>query len=214
MPKEERNLGDAVRRALEKAPGRKFAEGVDLAIHLQNVDMAKTANRVDEEVVLPHGTGKEPRVAVFAKGEVALRAQKAGTAVISPDEIPRFGKDKKEGRRLVQKYDAFVAESHIMALIGKNLGPILGPRNMMPIPLPPDGNIDNVLTRMKKTVRIRSKDKMAFHVKVGRRSMKPEEVIENTEVVLKRLEGRLERGAQNIKSVYIKTSMGPPVRLL
>jgi len=72
------NIEEAVRKAISDAPQRGFKESVDLAINLHNIDLSQPGNRIDAEVVLPHGRGRPARVAVFAAGETALRAKAAG----------------------------------------------------------------------------------------------------------------------------------------
>ena len=77
----EKTVLEAVKKVLEESPQRKFSESVDLAINLKNLDMNQPKNRVDEEVILPRGLGKELKIGVFAKGDVGLRAKAAGAAV-------------------------------------------------------------------------------------------------------------------------------------
>lgn len=210
---EKLDIEGAVKKVLEGSPPRKFKESVELAVNLAGVDLSKPQNRIDEEVLLPHGTGREPRLAVFGRGEFAIKAEKAGAQVIAPEQIDALGKDKKAARRLVQRFDAFAAEAPLMPSIGKSLGPILGPRGMMPVPVPLSGDITAVLVRMRRAIRVRTKDRPTFHVPVGTRAMKPEEIATNLRAVLEKVEGRLERGEQNIRSAYLKTTMGPPVRI-
>jgi large subunit ribosomal protein L1 len=206
------SVKEAVQKLVE-SPKRKFVETIELAVNLQNVDLNKPQNRLDEDVVLPNAFKKEIKLAVFSKGELALKAERAGAFPIPPEEVTRMGKDKKASRKMVNSYDFFAAESSIMPLIGKNLGPVLGPRGKMPTPISQDADISAMLGRLQKTVKMKSKDKSTFHIPVGKRDMKTEEIIENTEEVIKKLEGKLERGMQNVKSIYIKTSMGKPVRI-
>jgi len=73
-----KTIEDAVRKAISEAPERRFNESVDLAINLHNIDMSLPANRVDEEIILPHGRGRAAKIAVFASGETALLAQRLG----------------------------------------------------------------------------------------------------------------------------------------
>ncbi|MEM3087108.1 MAG: 50S ribosomal protein L1 [Halobacteria archaeon] len=207
------DIDEAVKKVLEASPQRKFGESVELAVNLVGVDLSKPQNRLDEEVLLPHGTGREPRLAVFGRGEFAIKAEKAGAAVIAPEQIDALGKDKKAARKLVQKFDAFAAEAPLMPSIGKSLGPILGPRGMMPVPVPAGGDVTAVLGKMRRAIRVRTKDRPTFHVPVGIRTMKPEQIATNLRAVLERVEGKLERGGQNIRSAYLKTTMGPPVRV-
>ncbi|MDK2781932.1 MAG: large subunit ribosomal protein [Archaeoglobi archaeon] len=207
-------LVEAVKKAIEQAPERRFEESVDLAINLKDVDLNKPQNRIDEQIILPHGRGKEPKIAIFAKGELALKAKELGLIVINPDEIEELAKEKKRMKKLASEVSFFLSDTQYMPLIGRHLGIILGPRGKMPIPVPPNADLKAIVERLRKTVRVRSRNNPTFHVPVGTRSMPPEKIAENIEAVLNRIESKLERGAQNIRSVYVKTTMGPAVRVM
>lgn len=204
---------EAVKEAIEKAKKRNFEESVDLAINLKDVDLSIPKNRINEEVILPNGRGKEIKVAVFGSGETALKAKNCADLVIPPEEIDKLGENKRHARKIANEYDFFVAEAPLMGRIGKVLGVILGPRGKMPKPIPPGSDPCPIVNNLKKTVRMRSRDKKTFHVPVGTRSMDPEAIASNIEEVIKRLETKLERGLQNIDSIYVKTTMGPAVKI-
>ncbi|MHC1593256.1 MAG: 50S ribosomal protein L1 [Methermicoccaceae archaeon] len=207
-------LVEKVKSVLSEAPERNFLESIELAMNLKNVDMSKPANRVDVEVSLPHGTGKALKIAVFAKGEAALRAEGAGADVIDPSEIDELGADKKKARKTTMEYDMFIAEAQYMPQIGKAMGALLGPRGKMPTPLTPDKDVVDIIEKLRTSIRLRSKDKTTFHASVGKANMEPTAIAENIDAVLNRLIGALPRGSQNIKSVYASTTMGPSVRVM
>jgi large subunit ribosomal protein L1 len=189
---------------------RRFVEGVDLCINLKNIDLKQPKNRINVDVVLPKKI-KEPKIGVFASGEIALKAKEAGAEVIDPEELKRL--DKKKARTMVQNYDYFVADASLMALVGKSLGTILGPRGKMPEPIPPGAEPAQILSRLKKIARIRSKT-TTFWVNIGRKDMDAKDIAENAAAVIKAVESRLERGWQNIDSIYMKTTMGPAVKVV
>ena len=210
-----KTLEDAVRKAISEAPERRFNESVDLAINLHNIDMSLPANRVDEEIILPHGRGRSAKIAVFASGETALLAQRAeADLVISPDELNELGDDKKRARKIADEYTYFIAETSLMPTIGKKLGPILGKRGKMPLPLPPNVDIAPIIKRQRNLVRLRSRDRLTFHMAVGSKDMEVQEIAENVEAVTTKLEQTLKDGKQNLKSVYVKTTMGPAVKVI
>jgi len=209
------NIEEAVKQALEGAPARKFTESVDLAINLHNIDLSQPANRIDVEIVLPHGVGKPAKIAVFAAGETAMRAKSAGAdRVISPDEISELGGNKRAARKLADEYKFFIAETRYMPVIGKSLGAILGKRGKMPTPLPPTQDVTPQINRLRNITRIRSKDRPTFHMTVGNRGMDTKEIAENVDAVITRLEQTLKDGRQNLKSVYVKTTMGPAIKVI
>jgi large subunit ribosomal protein L1 len=189
---------------------KNFVESVDLCINLKNIDLKQPKNRINVDVVLPKKI-KEPKFAVFASGEVALKAKEAGADVIDPEELKRM--DKKRARQLAQQYEYFVADTTLMALVGKSLGTILGPRGKMPQPLPPGVDPAQILGRLAKLARVKSKTTTIW-VNIGRRDMSARDIAENATAVLKAVEAHLERGWQNIASIYMKTTMGPAIKVM
>ena len=206
---------DAVKKALseENNKKRKFTQSVDIVINLKDVDLSKPENRIDEEIELPD-RGKEAKVGVFASGEMAARAKEVADIVIKPEELKELAEDKQKAKEIARNYDFFVAEAPLMPSIGKALGRIFAPRGKMPKPIPPDADIEAIVKKLKKSVRIRSKDKPTFHSYAGIETMPPEKIAENIKTILDRVEAKLERGKANIRSVYVKTTMGKSVRVL
>ncbi len=200
-------------KADAKAKKRNFVQSIDLAINLKDVDLKKPENRINDELVLLKGRGKKLKVAVIASGEMALQAKDVADRVITKEELEELAKDKKAAKKIANEIDFFIAQSDLMATVGRFLGPILGPRGKIPKPLLPGAPIAPLAERLRKTVRLRSKDKPVVHVSVGTEDMSDEDIAENVETVLSHIERRLDKGLNNIKSVYIKTTMGPSIRL-
>ncbi len=197
------------------SPERNFTESVDLAINLKNIDMGQPQNRIDDVIVLPSGVGKPVKIAVFASGELAIEAKEAGADIIlPPEQIDKLKKDKAKSKSIADEYDFLLAEVQLMPSIGKNLGQVLGPRGKMPNPIPPNTDITPIIKRLRKTVKLRSRDKKTFHTMVGSKSMAPEEIAINIDAILKHIEAKLERGVQNIRSIYVKTTMGPAEKVM
>lgn len=209
----DQEIENAVSRALQDAPDRNFTESVDLAINLRDLDLNNPSNRVEESIVLPEGTGQETRIVVFADGETAVRAEGVADDVIDPDELDDLGDDDDRAKDLASETDFFIAEEAIMPDIGRYLGTILGPRGKMPTPLSPDDDIVEVINRMKNTVQVRSGDRRTFHTLVGAEDMDATAIADNIDVILRRLYADLEKGPQNVDSVYVKTTMGPAVEV-
>ncbi len=203
------DIEEAVKKALESRE-RNFVESVDLCINLKNVDLKQPKNRLNLEVILPNSF-REPKIGVFASGEIALKAKEAGADVIDPEELKRM--DKKKARALVNRYDVFAADASLMPQIGRSLGTILGPRGKMPVPIPPGTDPTPILQRLKRIVSIKTKTS-TFWVNIGRKGMEPKAIAENAVTVIKAVESHLERGWQNIASIYLKTTMGHAVRVI
>ena len=203
-----------VKKALDERPKRKFVESVELAINLKDIDLTVPTNRVDEEVQLPHGKGKPVRVGVFASGELAIKSRGVADVVIAPEEIEKIAGDAARAKKLAAQTDFFLSEAPLMPTIGRRLGVVLGPRGKMPKPIAPNADPRAVVENLRTTVRLRSKDKPTFHAPVGSTAQTPEQIAENIDAVVKRLASKLARGKLNIRSIYVKTTMGQAERLI
>ena len=206
-------VNQVIADVIESKKERKFVETVEVAINLRDVDLQNPQKRINAEVALPHGRGRPARVAVFAQGETAVISKKIVDTVISPEEIDELAENKREARKLANRFDFFIAETGLMASIGKSLGVVLGPRGKMPRPLPPQADVARIVKSLTNLVPVRSKDRPTFHVPFGNVSMSQEQLADNLETILKRVESNLDRGTDNIASIWVKTSMGKAVRL-
>jgi LSU ribosomal protein L1P len=206
-------IEQAVSRALDESPQRNFEETVDLAVNLQDLDLDDPSNRVDESIVLPSGTGQETQIVVFAEGETAFQAEDVADEVLSGDDLEDLGDDDDAAKDLADETDFFVAEADLMQDIGRYLGTVLGPRGKMPTPLQPDDDVVETINRMKNTVQVRSRDRRTFHTRVGAEDMSAEDIADNIDVIIRRLEADLEKGPLNLDSIYVKTTMGPAVEV-
>lgn len=195
-------------------PKRKFTQSIGLAIHLKDIDLKKPENRIDEEIELPKGRGKTAKVAVFASGELAFKAKDQADAVFTPDQIKELAEDKKKAKQTAESYEFFIAEAPLMPTIGRALGKTFAPRGKMPKPISPDADIASEVGKLRNSIRVRSKDRPTFHCLVGREDMSQEDIAENVEAIMQRVEAKLERGRMNIRSAYISTTMGSSVRLI
>lgn len=211
----DQKIVEVVKKVLEESPKRNFLESVELAVNLKDIDFKNQKNKIEEDIILPKGRGKAIKIGVFGSGEFALKAKNANAdRVIEPEEIETLASNKKMAKKLASEFTFFIAEAPLMVTIGKRLGPILAPRGKMPRPLPPTADPGPVIQNLRRTVRVRTKDKPTFHVAVGTRQMSAEDIAENIEAVLNRVISKLEKGKANIESVYIKTTMGPAYRLM
>jgi large subunit ribosomal protein L1 len=208
------DIVDLVKQALEGSKERKFKESVDIAINLKGVDLSQPKYRIEEEILLPKGRGKDVKVGLFGGAEIAAKAKGVADIIIMAEQIEEYADDKRKARKLVGAHNYFVAEAPLMPLIGKRLGPVLGPRGKMPKPIPPGSDPAMMIGSLRKTVRVRSKDRKTFHTMVGTKDMSPEDLSANIRAVVARVTTKLEQGENNIASIYVKTTMGPAVRLM
>ncbi len=212
VPREQ--IMDALAKARDAAPPRGFEQSVDITINLRDLDMRQPDNRVNLRISLPNGVGGQ-KVLVFASGDLALRSRRAGADdVIEPAELNELANDRKAAKKRLSGYDVFIAEAPLMPTVGRVAGPILGPKGKMPTPVPPQAPIDSILERERRVVVMRSRERPFVKCKVGKESMSDDEIASNVEAVLSNLNNSLKRGMNNVKSVYLKLTMGPAVKLL
>ena len=202
-------VDEAIRVIREAAPAA-FAESVDVAVNL-NVDPRKADQIVRGATVLPHGLGKEIRVAVFADGEAAEAAVEAGADAVGLEEL---AEGIKQGRI---EHDVYVAAPNAMRVVGA-LGKILGPRGLMPNPK--SGTVTpNVAEAVRSAkagqVRYRTDKAGIVHCSIGRRSFSEEAIRENLTALLAELFKARPPAAKGVymQRITLSTTMGPGVRV-
>jgi large subunit ribosomal protein L1 len=214
MPLDKTTILNAVKEAKEKSGKKKFNQTVDLILNIQEIDMKSPEGKIQEVVELPHATGKPNKVCVIASGELAFKARKANADhIVERAELEGLAGKKKELRKLAGEYDIFISEAPLMPLVGRILGPVLGPRGKMPVPVSPTADIAGLIEKHRKTIVVRMRNQPLIQCSVGTEQMNEEELVDNIQTVLRVLEGKLKRGLKNIKLAYIKTSMGTPVKI-
>ena len=186
----------------------KFVESIDVAVNL-GVDPRKSDQVVRGSTVLPHGTGKDVRVAVFAQGENAEKAKAAGADIVGFDDL---AEQVKAGNL---DFDVVIATPDAMRVVGQ-LGQILGPRGLMPNPkvgtVTPDV-VTAVQNAKAGQVRFRTDKNGIIHCSVGKVGFAADAIKENIEALvadLKKLKPSSSKGVY-VKKVTLSTTMGPGV---
>jgi large subunit ribosomal protein L1 len=195
---------------LRSVPKTKFDESVDIAFYLR-IDSKKSDHMVRGTVVLPHGTGKKIRVAVFCRGESEKEAKEAGADYVGAQELIN---KVAEGW---MDFDSVVATPEMMKDLSK-LGKILGPRGLMPSPK--TGTVtQNVAQAIKDLkagkVEFKADKQGGVHVSVGRVSFSEGQLYENALTLIETLKSSKPASLKGefIKSISITTSMGPGLRV-
>ena len=189
----------------------KFDETVELAVRI-GVDPRKADQNVRGTVVLPHGTGKAVRIAVFAKGEKAREAEAAGADVVGAEELVK--RISEEGWI---EFDKAVATPDMMGMVGR-LGKILGPRGLMPNPKVGTVTVDvgRAVQELKGgRVEYRVDRAGNVHVPVGKVSFSEQQLLDNANALLEsviRAKPAAAKGSY-ILNVAVSTTMGPGVRV-
>jgi large subunit ribosomal protein L1 len=207
-----KKLTEAINKALEDKGKRKFKQTLEIIINTRGVDFAKSENRVNIDIVLPKGKGgKALKACVIAEQQIADQAKKAGAdLVITPDDISSYS-DAKNLKDLAENY-FLLAEPKLMAAIAKSLGQYLGKRGKLPRPIV--GDVKEMINRSKNSIRVATKGKYlpVLQAFAGTEEMNPEDLAENAETVYDAVKAKI-GGEGNVKSVYVKLTMGKPVKV-
>jgi large subunit ribosomal protein L1 len=203
----EYEINEAVALLKELATA-KFVESVDVAVNL-GIDARKSDQNVRGATVLPHGTGREVRVAVFTQGANAEAAKEAGADIVGMEDL---AEQVKKGEL---NFDVVVASPDAMRVVGQ-LGTILGPRGLMPNPKV--GTVTpNVAEAVKNAkagqVRYRNDKNGIVHTTIGKVSFETEQIKENLEALLVALKKAKPSSAKGtyVKKISISTTMGAGV---
>jgi large subunit ribosomal protein L1 len=210
----DQHLIDIMKKLQAESKQRKFLESVELAINLKDIDLSNPKNRIQEEIPLPNGRGRQVRIGIFSSSEMAMKAKGVADVVIQPEELEELAKDKVKARKFARQGDFFLAEAPLMPTIGKRLGVVLAPRGKMPKPIPPGSDPKAAIEKLRGSVSVRTRDKKTFHLPIGTKDMPADKLAENLDAVLKRIMSKLERGKMNIRSAYVKTTMGPSFKVM
>ena len=193
---------------VKECASAKFKECVDVAVRL-GIDARKSEQAVRGASVLPHGTGREVRVAVFAQGDNVSAAQKAGADIVGLEDL---ADDIKKG---IMNFDVVIATPDTMRVVGQ-LGQVLGPRGLMPNPKVGTVTTD-VATAVKNAkqgqVRYRTDKNGIIHCTIGKADFDTAALQENLEVLLADLKKAKPSAAKGtyIKKLVISSTMGPGV---
>ena len=202
-------LSDALALAKQNATA-KFDESIDIAVNL-GIDAKKSDQLVRGAVVLPKGTGKTVRVAVFAQGDKADEAKEAGADIVGFEDLAEQIKDGS------MDFDVVIATPDAMRVVGQ-LGQILGPRGLMPNPkvgtVTP--NVGEAVKNAKcGQVQFRTDKSGIIHCTIGRASFAEDDLAENFKALIDALNKNKPGGAKGVylRRVAVSSTMGPGVRL-
>ncbi len=194
-------LDEALKQLVQQSK-RNFAQSMDLIITLRNIDLKKPENKFSKDILLPHGRGKDIEV-----GIISDRLPNA----ITKSDIEGFS--KKDIKQLSKKYVFFLCEAPLMPLVGKILGRYLGPRGRMPRLLPPNQDVNALVSEMKRSVRVNVSTVPVIQVTVGTEKMGIEQLKENLLSVVEDVKKALPKGESQIRNILVKLTMGKPIKV-
>ena len=203
----------AFNTALADKGKRKFTQTAELMLNFTSIDFNKQDNRLNLDILLPTGKGKEMKIGVFTDGgQVAMDAKNAGFTVIGSDEIAKLGADRPKLKALAKTHE-FLAEPKLMMVVGKSLGQFLGTRDKLPKPLV-GAQMAALADKARRSVKLKSKGKYlpVAQCAVGTENMSADDLAENAYTVYDAVRSKV-GGDFFIKSVMVKLSMGKPVKV-
>jgi len=193
---------------LRKGKERKFDQTVDLIINLQKFDPKK--NTINLFVSLPYKI-KEKKIVGF------LETKNKNIETITKDEFRKYS-DKKKLKKLVKKFDFFIAQASLMPKVATSFGRVLGPVGKMPSPQlgiivnTDDKTINELKDKMNNSIKTKIKEP-SIKLAIGKQSMKDEELIENILAVYNSILKEMPREKENIKNIEIKFTMTKPQKI-
>jgi len=193
---------------LRKEKERKFDQSVDLIINLQKFDTKR--NAVNLFITVPHKI-REKRIAGF------LESKNKNIETITKDEFKQYS-DKNKLKKLVKKFDFFVAQASLMPKVATTFGRILGPVGKMPSPQlgiiinTDDKIIEELKEKINNSVKIKTKE-ASIKLSIGKQSMKNEELIENILTIYNALLKAMPKEKENIKNIELKFTMTKPQKI-
>lgn len=223
-----RSLNAAIDFSVIKKEGykdkvRKFDETIDFIINLKDINLNEPKNRIDKELILPNSiiTENKPNICVIASDEILSEAKKLGVDTLDANGLASLDREeKKYKKKFVKKYKFFIVEDKLMRDVARYLARFLGPAGKMPKPFPSGygiisspNDLKTAFERYKKIIRIQVKKHPIIQVKVGKKSMEIDSVYENIKTIVEYIAGLMPHKYNNIKSMYIKTSMGPSIKI-
>ncbi len=214
---EKAEIVKALQELKGKTPKRKFSQSVELIVTIKGIDLKKTENQQEFFAILPYSRGKKVSVCALIGPELKDEATKNCDKVIIVDEFQKYA-NKKEAKKLAKAYDFFIAQGEIMAKVAAGFGKSLGPRGKMPNP-----KADCIVTaktplkplyeKLQKTIKISLKKAPLIQAMVGTEATPDNHIVENITTSYNQIVRSLPQEENNIRSVMVKMTMGPIVKL-
>ena len=209
----ETQLVEVIKQAKESDKTRKFQQSIEMILVFKDIDVKK-GFAINETIQLPKKMSKSASVCIIAAGDLGIKAKNAkADRVMNEAELIQLGKNKRESRKVINKYDFFLADTKLMPTVGKVLGQLLGPRGKMPTPIPFNAPVEALLERFRTSVGVKVKGSLSLSCKIGEESMEDADLAANANTIAAAIEKKLPNGDRNIRKIMIKTTMGKAVKL-
>ena len=191
---------------------RRFLESVELQIGLKNLDPAKD-KRFAGSYVLPKEARPNTKVCIIGDQKHLDIAKDLKIDAVSADDLKKFDKKKKPIKKWASSYDALLATDTLIKTIPRLVGPQLNKMGMFPSPISHTDDIQAKITEIKSTVKFQLKKVLCLGVAIGHVNMTESDLKAHLILSINFLVSLLKKGWQNIRSLYIKSTMGKPARI-
>ncbi len=207
------DLVKAIEEAKGKSGERNFRQTVEIIITTEGLDLKKPENRVRQTISLPKEIGRPRKICVFAEGRNADRALEAGAdRVMARRELEGLSGNKKAVKKMAGEYDFFLSEPQLISLVGRVCGSALGPRGKTPQVITPTTDLDKTMKELKNSSRLYLRNRPEASCGIGTMDMPSEDLAENVMAVVHAFYTSVREKAK-IDRIYVKTTMGRPVRV-
>ncbi|KAJ3356860.1 hypothetical protein GGF32_001352 [Allomyces javanicus] len=191
---------------------RNFTETVELQIGLKNYDPQRD-KRFSGVVKLPNIPRPKMKVCILGDAFHCDAAKKVGLEYMSVEDLKKLNKNKKLIKKLAKKYDAFLASEALIKQIPRLLGPGLHKAGKFPTPISHSDDITVKADELRSTIKFQLKKVLCLGVAVGHVAMTEDQLVANIMLAVNFLVSLLKKNWQNVKSLYVKSTMGKPQRL-
>jgi large subunit ribosomal protein L10Ae len=204
----------AILKHAKEEKKRNFLETIELQIALKNYDPNKD-KRFSGTVRLPVAPKQKFKVAVIGDAKDIDKAKDAGIPTMSQDDLKKLKKDKKLVKKLAASYNAFLASSTIIRMIPRLLGPGLNKAGKFPSILGANDNVMEKVEQQKASIKfqLKSKKTLCMGVPVANVAMSEQEIVTNITLAVNFMVSLLSKNWQQVKRLYIKSTMGPSHRI-
>lgn len=207
------DIKNAIKK-IRESKKRNFVESVEILVSLRDINLKDPSQRFNVEAKVPHPLKKKISLGLFASGDLAVKAGSFDVyTVIGKDQIEQISKETKRAKQLADNNDFFLSDRQFMPLVGRYFGKILGPRGKMPKPVPPNADVETLKDEYARTIRLRVRENPCINARVATLDNTDDEIAENILAAITSIAGKLPRGNQQIRRIFIKSTMSPSILL-
>ncbi|AYU77991.1 60S ribosomal protein L10a [Leishmania donovani] len=205
-------LVEAIQAVLKVDKERKFKESVDLQVNLKNYDPQKD-KRFSGSLKLPNVC--RPRMTVCLLCDLVHEdiAKKEGVPTMNQEDLKKLNKNKKLVKKMCNQYDAFLCSESIIKTVPRLVGPHMHRMGKFPTVCSPSESLTDKIVELRSTVKFQLKKVLCLGTCVGHMEMSEEQLRQNVTMAINFLVSLLKKNWQNLKSAYIKSTMGKPQRI-